>query len=133
MTDDEPPTASRRHSWPRILVAAFLALSGLSSILYAGFLPLPPLSDVPVPIVFQVFGAAGLVAALGVYLGRSWGRWLAVVVVALGLVQAASLASAMVARSESLVPAVTLLASAFVDIVLLWWLGWRWSVEGRRG
>ena len=122
-----------RRSWPRILVAAFLALSGFSSILYAGFLPLPPISDEPVPVVLLVFGVAQLLAALGVYLGRAWGRWLAVVVVALALVQGGLLALVMRERVDSVVPLVTFVGGAFVDLVLLWWLGWRWAVEGQRG
>ncbi len=81
----------------------------------------------------MVFGVAQLLAALGVYLGRSWGRWLAVVVVALALVQGGLLALVMRDRVDSVVPLVTFVGGAFVDLVLLWWLGWRWSVEGHRG
>ena len=77
----DAPRAARTRTWPRILVAAALAISGAGAILYAGFLPLPPFSNQPLPTAWQTFGAVELIAAIGVYLGRAWGRWLAVVVI----------------------------------------------------
>ena len=64
-----------------MLVAAALAISGGRAILYAGFLPMPPFTDQPALLAWQAFGVAEVLAAIGVYFGRAWGRWLAVVVI----------------------------------------------------
>lgn len=52
------------------VVAAYLALTGAMAIIYAGFVPIPPFSDVPAPLVGQVLGAIALVAAIGVFVSR---------------------------------------------------------------
>jgi hypothetical protein len=77
--------ATFRRTRPQALAAVLLALSGASAILYAAFLPIPPLSDVPVPVVLQALGVTTLLAAVGVYLGQTWGRWLGVLITLVSL------------------------------------------------
>jgi hypothetical protein len=71
------------------VAAVILAIQGINTIFYAGFLP-PPGGidaglDVPVlghlPLVWLALGVLDLVAAAGVYLRRRWGRILGVVAV----------------------------------------------------
>ena len=84
---DQPLASPNVRARTRLqtIAAAYLALSGAISILYAGFVPIPPFSDVPVPLVGQVLGAIALVAAFGVFRQAAWGRVLGVLIVALGL------------------------------------------------
>jgi hypothetical protein len=56
------------------LAAGLLAWGGAAAIFYAGFLPLPPFSDVPIPLVWQVLGIVGLAAAVESSLGRRGAR-----------------------------------------------------------
>jgi hypothetical protein len=108
------------------VVAAYLALTGAMAIIYAGFVPIPPFSDVPAPLVGQVLGAIALVAAIGVFRQQAWGRTAGVLVVAVGL-GLAGLRVASVASETSPIFAVLALA---VDMVLslfsLWVLVQRW-------
>jgi hypothetical protein len=111
----------------QLIAAGLLAIGGGLSILYAGFLPIPPFSDVPIPLVWQVIGLAGLAAALGVFLGRAWGRALGVGVTAIDL---GLLLFRVIARGSGSSP-----LDAFVDVALtggldvfvLWVLLRRWQ------
>jgi hypothetical protein len=67
------------------LAAGLLALGSGLEILYAGFVPIPPFSHVPVPLASGLFGIVGLAAAIGIFGGRAWGRALGVGVVAIDL------------------------------------------------
>jgi hypothetical protein len=69
------------------LVVLLLAVMGLFSMLYAGYMSLPPLSESPVAPVWWVVGIVTLVAAYGVWRGAAWGRVLALVVVACSAVR----------------------------------------------
>jgi uncharacterized membrane protein (DUF2068 family) len=130
--DMPPVSATRKRSWPRILVAVALGISGVSAILYAGLLPLPPFSDIPVPIVWMAFGAVELVAAVGVFLAKAWGRWLgvAVVIVTIGLDIARLIAT--IGRLDPLVGLGTFAIGLVIDVAILWWLLRRWPVEAVR-
>lgn len=125
---DQPTTTPRKRSWPRILVAAALAISGLSAIVYAGFLPLSPFSDVPVPIAWQVFGAAEVIAAVGVYLGRAWGRWLGVVVIVITILLATFRALFAIAGPDPALELGSYVVGIIIDVLILWWLLRRWPI-----
>ncbi len=88
-----------RRTRLQALAAVLLALGGAQAILYAGFIPVPPLSDVPLPLLMQALGIAGVITAVGVYLHQPWGRWLGVAVtvtsLALALGRATSSTSAL--------------------------------------
>ncbi len=112
-----------------VVAAALLALSGAQAIVYAGLLPLAPFSDVPVPIVWQLFGIASLLAAVGVYLGRTWGRWLGVVVVVITLALDGLPTAADVTASGSAIPLLVLAVGVAIQVVILWVLLRRWAIE----
>jgi hypothetical protein len=61
------------------LVVVWLVLTGASTLLYADLVPLPPLSERPVPIIWWVVGAVTLATAVGVLRGAAWGRLLGIV------------------------------------------------------
>lgn len=128
-TDTPTP---RSRSWPRILVAAALAISGASAILYAGLLPLYPFSEHPVPIVWMTFGAVELVAAVGVFLLREWGRWLAVAVIVVTLVLTGIRAAYAGAGPDLVFEIGSFLVSLIIDGLILWWLLRRWPGEPSR-
>lgn len=117
------------------LVAGLLALGGGTAILYAGFLPIPPFSDVPVPLAWQVFGVIGLAAAVGVFRQQAWGRVLGVVVVAMRVAVAMSLPLAVLIlaprapRSGPLELFVSLALSVVPDVFVLWVLLRRWRAR----
>jgi hypothetical protein len=103
-------TESRRRgptAW-RLVAGAILALQGVATIVYSGFIP-PPLTDAGVdvpllghlPVVWLVVGGVAIAAAVGVLSGLAWGRLLGVasevLVVASGLAIATSLPGAALA------------------------------------
>ncbi len=95
-------------------------------ILYAGFVPIPPFSDVPVPPALQVFGLAELAAAVGVFVGQTWGRALGVGVVALDLALSAFRVTADVPAQGPLNALVGAAFSGLPDLIVLWVLLLRW-------
>lgn len=98
------------RTWFQILAAGLLAWSGATAILYAGLLPMPPISDVPTPLAWQAFGALELVAAVGVFRQQAWGRALGVIVVAVNVVLGVFMA---VARMPGSTPPEMLLGFGF--------------------
>jgi len=112
-----------------VLAAGFLAWSGGGAILYAGFIPIPPFSDIPVPLAMQAFGVVGLAAALGVFLRHAWGRALGVFVIAIDVVLAASRAAARAPTSSPLEVFVNLAVGSVLDAVVLWVLLRRWPAR----
>ena len=127
MTDqpatDSPTTSPRRRSWPRMLVAAALAISGGLTILYAGILPMPPFTDQPALLAWQAFGVAEVLAAIGVYFGRAWGRWLAVVIVVISMFLNAARA---IAGPDPTAWLISFVVGITLDLLILWWLLRRW-------
>jgi hypothetical protein len=124
----EPPVASSdrfpRTRW--LAIAAFiLVVEGVLTILYAGFLPRPPLADsalvVPVlgslPIYWVVLGALDVVAAAGVWSARRWARWLAVALAVWWLVTSGL---AYTAATTDL----TLTIALYLAVLLIMWRGW---------
>lgn len=78
----EPPPARvprpARPAWVTV-VAAVLALNGISLVLYAGYLPaIPVWAPDPVPAVGAVTGLFAFAAAFGVFRQLTWGRWLGI-------------------------------------------------------
>jgi len=117
---------SPRRTRLQTLAAALLALSSGLGILYAGFVPIPPFSDVPVPLALQVFGLAGLAAAVGVFVGQTWGRALGVGVVGLDLTLLAFRVTADVPTQSPLNAFVAIAFSGLPDLIVLWVLLRRW-------
>ncbi len=109
-----------------MLVAAALAISGAGAILYAGILPMPPFTDQPALLAWQAFGVAEVLAAIGVYFGRAWGRWLAVVVIVITMFLNVARAIVEIAKPDPFVWLVTFVVGITVDLLILWWLLRRW-------
>jgi hypothetical protein len=114
------------------LVAILLALVGVSSIVYAGFMTVP-LVEHPVEVVWWVVGAASLVAAVGVLRWAAWARILGIAV----LVAYAAWAVWSEVRSMVGVDVLDLL-SRWIDLLILvglslalWWLVRRWPSPQR--
>jgi hypothetical protein len=125
MVDD----AQRASGKSRLIeaVAWFLALGGGLAILYAGFLPIPPFSETPVPPVMEVYGVAGLAAAAGVGLRRTWGRALGVFVQVIGLLfYALRLANTGPGLGTADLPAAAITTA--LNVAALWVLIRRWPV-----
>ncbi len=134
---DQPATPTsttepRIRSWPRILVAAALAISGGSAILYAGILPMPPFTDQPALLAWQAFGVAEVLAAIGVFLGRAWGRWLAVVVIVITMALNTARTFDEIAKPDPTLPLLGFLVGITLDVLILWWLLRRWPAVVRR-
>jgi hypothetical protein len=118
------PGAGRSSSW-LLIAAAFLALEGITTIAYAGFLP-PPIIDagvtVPVlgrlPFVWLATGGLALVAAVGVFRKRTWGRYLGTVSAILAIVGALTTATSVPSAA---------IALAF-PLLILFALWRRWPV-----
>ena len=113
----------------QVLAAGLLALGGAAAILYAGFLPIPPFSDVPVPRAWQAFGVVGLAAALGVFLRQAWGRALGVVVVVVDIALAIFRVAAQAAGSSPLNAFIGLALAVGLDMIVLWVLLRRWPAR----
>ena len=109
----------------RTLAAVILALGGGAAILYAGLLPIPPFSDVPAPLAWQLLGVMGLVAAVGVFQGRPWGRALGIGVTGLDL----TLIVFRVATASPPDTVMSLVFSGGLDAVVLWVLVRRWRAR----
>lgn len=84
------------------------------------------------PIVWQVFGAAGLIAAVGVYLVRAWGRWLAVVVIVITMILNTARAAVEFGGPDPAVWLAGFLIGITLDVLILWWLASRWPAVVRR-
>ena len=116
-------TAGRSSSWP-LIAAAFLALEGIATIVYAGFLP-PPIIDAGVtvpllghlPFVWLATGALALVAAVGVFLRRTWGRLL-------GTISALLTMAGTLSSATSILSALVALVFPLLILYVLWR---RWS------
>jgi hypothetical protein len=126
-----------RTTLGRRLVALWLGLTGVFAILYAGFMPLPPVSEQSIPPVWWAFGAVSLAAALGVLRWKDWGRRLAMVMVASYALWAVWVEvywmrdgdlSAWFTEWRWLNPLVTVVLAALA----LWWLVTRWPSPGRQ-
>lgn len=113
----------------QVLAAGLLALGGGLAILYAGFLPIPPFSDVPVPPAMQAFGVVGLAAAIGVFRRQAWGRALGVAVVVADLALAGFRVAAQAPGSSQLNVVVSLALSVVPDVIVLWVLLRRWPAR----
>ena len=109
-----------------MLVAAALAISGAGAILYAGILPMPPFTDQPALLAWQAFGVAEVLAAIGVYFGRAWGRWLAVVVIVITMLLNIARAVGEFGGPDQTVWLVTFVVGITLDVLILWWLASRW-------
>ncbi len=125
-----------RPTRSQMLAAAILALGGGLTILYADFMPFPPFSDAPVPLLWRGFGILGLVAAGGVLLGRLWGRAIGLGVMTVDLVL-------LVFRMMAQVPAldaldllanvtVSIVVTAVPDLFVVWLLLRRWPKDATR-
>jgi hypothetical protein len=115
------------------LVVVWLVLTGASTLLYADFVSLPPLSERPVPLLWWAVGAVTLAAAVGVLRRATWGR-----LVGIGIAVFSALftvwpqvywlwareedLSAWLMEGRWLVPAITLALA----VLALWWLVARW-------
>ena len=116
--------AGRASSWP-LIAAAFLALEGFTTIAYAGFLPAPIVDagvTVPLlgrlPFVWLITGGLALVAAVGVFRRRTWGRYLGT-------------ASAFLTMAGTLWTATSIQSAAFAlafPLLILFALWRRWPV-----
>jgi uncharacterized membrane protein (DUF2068 family) len=123
---------STGRTYPQTLAAALLVWNGVGAILYAGIVPLPPFSAVPVPLVAQVLGIATLAAAVGVFRVQAWGRVLAVGLTTLGLALEVLRLVDQVPRSISPLEVVRFFAGVGYSVLLLWLLLRRWP-QRRRG
>ena len=114
------------------LVAIVLALVGVNSIAYAGYMTVPLVGQ-PVEVIWWVVGAASLVAAVGVLRWAAWARGLGIAV----LVAYGAWAVWSEARSMLGVEILDLL-SRWIDLLImvglslaLWWLVKRWPSPQR--
>lgn len=123
---DAPGGTSTRRSLPRLLVTFTLALSGASAFAYATFLPLYPFTDQPAPMAWLAFGALELAAAVGVYFGRPWGRVLGVGTVVVGVLLTVARVIATVSGVSPAVELFGFLTGFTLDVLVLWWLLFRW-------
>lgn len=73
---------ARAGGIPPLRIAALLiGLEGLLGLLYGGIVPLlPPVVNVPEPMVASLLGLVGLVAAVGLWRWQTWGRWLGIAI-----------------------------------------------------
>jgi hypothetical protein len=106
--------------------AGLLGLGGGLAILYAGFLPIPPFSDVPVPLAMQALGVVGIAAAVGVILRQAWGRALGVAVVVIDVTLAVLRAAAQASGASTLNVFADLAISVVLQAIVLWVLLRRW-------
>ena len=124
MTD--APRPADEEPWPRVIVSAAIAFSGLWAIVYTAHLSLVPFADVAVPIAWQALGAIEVIAGVGVYRGRTWGRWLSVVVIIVTMLLSGARA-ALAIGPEPTADLAASLASIVIDVILLWWLLRHWT------
>lgn len=121
------------------LVVIWLGLTGVFTLLYAGFLPLSPLSEQLITPVWWIVGAVAIAAAVGVLRRAAWGRLLAVIVVVFFTVWAIGNQvhwvwmdlgdlSVRLADWGWLNPAITVA----VGSLSLWWLVRRWPPPRRQ-
>jgi hypothetical protein len=113
----------------QILAAALLAISGVLTFLYAGFVPIPPISDVPVPLAFQLIGVIELAAALGVFLGQTWGRAIGLGIIAIDLTLLVFWLISEISGSNLLGAVLNATVKGVVDVFVLWVLLRRWDTR----
>jgi hypothetical protein len=109
--------------------ATLLAFGGGLAILYAGFLSIPPFSDVPVPLAMQALGVVGLAAAVGVFLRQAWGRALGVAVVVIDLALAVLRVAAQASGPNALNVFADLAMSVVLPVIVSWVLLRRWPKQ----
>ena len=120
------------------LVVIWLVLAGAGALLYSDLVPLPPLSEQPVPLVWRVVGVVTLAAAVGVLRGAAWGRLLGIIVAVFSALWAVWVEaywtwmrdadlSAWLRDWHWLNPAIT---GALAGLAL-WWLVRRWPQSRR--
>jgi hypothetical protein len=115
------------RTWLQTLAAGLLALGGGLTILYAGLVPIPPFSDVPVPLANQAIGLVSLAAAAGVFMRQAWGRALGILVAAAGVTLTVLLRiSSQAPVSGPLDILVSLTLGVAPDVIILWVLLLRW-------
>ena len=83
---------------------------------------MPPFTDQPALLAWQAFGVAEVLAAIGVYFGRAWGRWLAVVVIVITMFLNIARAVVEFGGPDSTVWLVTFVVGITLDLLILWWL-----------
>jgi O-antigen/teichoic acid export membrane protein len=125
-----PPDAPREQpagpSWARIVVTFALAISGASAVAYAAFLPIYPFTDQPVPVVWLVFGALEVAAAVGVFRLRTWGRWLGVAVIIVTVLLNIARALVGITGTNATAEFLSFVLGFVLDLFILWWLLFRW-------
>jgi hypothetical protein len=112
------------------LVAAWLAFTGASEILYAGFLPaFPPVALVPWAPLHLALGASSLIAAIGTWWLRERGRALALVCLVFQAAYAFGRWSYRVGPDVNLPDLVALVVDVALYGVPIWVLLTRWPAE----
>ena len=117
-------------------VTILLVISGVSDILYAGYSPLPPLSDLPLPVFWWTLGVLSFVAAFGVLRRAHWGRVLAILVVTFWLAfpiwsEAYWMRGSDPFRWFQQALWLSLVISVGVSSLALWWLVKLWPTSPR--
>ena len=132
MTDapsDPPPEQPTGPSWGRAVVTFALAISGASAVAYAAFLPMYPFTDQPVPVAWLAFGALELAAALGVFRLRPWGRWLGITLIVAAVLLSIARAFVGVTGPNGTAEFFSFVLGFVLDLLILWWLLFRWPVR----
>jgi hypothetical protein len=127
-------TASPRTPIPPVrIVAILIGLDGLLGILYSGFLPLlPPIANLPEPLVSSAIGLVGLVAAVGVWRWQTWGRWLGIAITLWSVVRtigAIAILGGMAPAGAATVtpdPLLDVILPLTIDVIILAVLVARW-------
>jgi hypothetical protein len=118
-------------------LVVWLGVSGVSAFLYATYLPLPPVSDEPLPVVWWVSGVLMLVTAVGVLRRAGWARWLAAAIVTVQVAWAAWVEATWMLDQDLaawwgggqwLDPLIRIV----LPLLALWWLVMRWPPSWRQ-
>jgi hypothetical protein len=135
---DPPPAHATRRARPAwaTVVAAILALNGISLVLYAGYIPAIAIwAPDPFPVIGAITGLLAFAAAFGVFRQLTWGRWLGIAL-AIGWLarDAVELASWLQTGSGGMGPTATNLLLDFalpiaVYVVVVELLVRRWPTE----
>lgn len=130
---DRPPV---RRSRLLVATAGLVAFSSAVTILYAGVMPVLPLSDQPVPLAMNALGITGLAATVGIYVRQAWGRALGVGTTLIG--SAIGILATARTVSDGTMDPFPMLVTVALDVVLsiaftgfvLWVLLRRWPSRG---